>query len=768
MRRRQLIKLGAASAAATSVSWRFGAFSPRSALAAKVAPVQTPLNPNSIPQFAQALPVLTVGAATGIDTLIAGTSEIELDMFETKAKILPPGFVPANALPYAGTTVWSYRHGPLASAPASVDSYIGPVIVTTRGIPTQIRYVNKLGKVADSKLLAYTSSTDLTLHWANPLGQPMMTGNPMAANTAHYNDSIPAVPHLHGGEVPAVLDGGPDAWFTSDGVHIGEGYHSKDSLLAKNYAIYRYPNTQEAGPLWFHDHTLGATRLNVYAGLAGGYWLTDPNLVLPPGLTSTGLQGPGGPELVVPLVIQDRMFDTNGELFFPNVGLNPTIHPYWMPEFLGDTIVVNGKAWPFMQVEPRRYRFLIINGSNARTYELSLINKATSIKGPAIYQIGTDGGYLDAPVKIDPLALKPALRTLVMMPGERADIIIDFAGQAAGTKLLLQNDAKSPYEAGSPPSGTTVGRIMQFQVVGTPPPIDPSYNPALGGALRTGTTTGTQTIVRLPGAIGGPLVVKTPGATQNVQKTRHLTLNEIMGPAGPQEILVNNTKWDGKQLTTPTVPTANPIVGATPKGPNWLTELPDEGTTEIWEIINLTADAHPIHLHLVQFQLMNRQAFNLKNYNAVYAAAFPGGPGLDPMTGMGMNYLAGVYVPAFGPPLAYNTLNAAGAVGGNPDPALFLVGLPLLPAANEAGWKDTVMVSPGMITRFVVRFAPTDQGSLDPGQLYYPFDPSEGTGYVWHCHIIDHEDNEMMRPYSVNAKLLTGTQVRTYVKGTDY
>ena len=143
------------------------------------------------------------------------------------------------------------------------------------------------------------------------------------------------------------------------------------------------------------------------------------------------------------------MFDTNGQLYFPNVGLNPLIHPFWMPEFIGDTILVNGKVWPFMNVAPQRYRFFVLNGSNARTYELFLINKATGVKGPVMWQIGTDGGYLDKPVLIDPNA--KGLNKLVIQPGERADIIIDFSGQTVNTTLLLANTAKAPYPAGAPP-----------------------------------------------------------------------------------------------------------------------------------------------------------------------------------------------------------------------------------------------------------------------------------------------------------------------------
>ncbi|MBP1705426.1 MAG: multicopper oxidase type 2, partial [Chloroflexi bacterium] len=207
-------------------------------------------------------------------------------------------------------------------------------------------------------------------------------------------------------------------------------------------------------------------------------------------------------------------------------------------------------------------------------------------------------------------------------------------------------------------------------------------------------------------------------------------------------------------------------------GKNWISEMPKEGETEVWEIVNLTADAHPIHLHLVQFQLLNRQGFDTAKYNAAYAAAFPGG-GYDHMTGQ--PYAPGTYIPGFGPPLAYDPSPASGnKYGGNPNIAakdakgkfLYLQGTAAKPLPQEAGWKDTVIVYPGQVTRLAVRWAPTDlPASTAPADAFFPFDPNGGHGYVWHCHIIDHEDNEMMRPDEV---VPNAGASRTYVKGTDY
>jgi FtsP/CotA-like multicopper oxidase with cupredoxin domain len=376
-----------------------------------------------------------------------------------------------------------------------------------------------------------------------------------------------------------------------------------------------------------------------------------------------------------------------------------------------------------------------------------------------MWVIATDGGYLDTPVLIDPNATGQqvkagTVKSLVFGPGERYMVIVDFNDPTwitnltaayggtlpATVNLDLQNTARSPFPDGEPARKGTTGRIIQFWVDLTDPGAgaDSSFDPSTGTALR-----GTP-IVRLPGAPGGPAIT-----LANVQLTRQLTLNEVIGAGGPLEILVNNTKWNGQD------PTGTDISGCTPDGiGNCVTETPTEGNTEVWEIINLTADAHPIHLHLVQFQLMNRQPFDVKGYTAVYDGAFP----------------AGVYTPASGPPSAYNANNADGAVGGNPAVTPFLnpKKWPAVPPLQyEQGWKDTVIMYPGEVTRIAVRWAPQDlSNATPPADAFFPFDPSGGD-YVWHCHILDHEDNEMMRPTLVTPNTDAGV-TRTYIKGTDY
>ncbi len=657
---------------------------------------------------------------------------------------------------------------------------------------TDVTWVNELGNAADTGVLAYRFSTDQTLHWADPLNKEAnacaelarqgVVPAPGSACAQNYAGSIPAVVHLHGGEVPAEIDGGPEAWFTSNGVFKGPAFytftgdmedeecdeHRHDSRHSKegpsNRALYRYPNVQQAAPLWFHDHTLGTTRLNVHAGLAGAYFIEDPGIIPKGSTTTSGTPGtcrsdclPANlPPLaqVVPLVLQDRIFDTQGQFFFPadtaggeNFRVNPQ-HPYWVPEFIGDTIVVNGKAWPFVQVEAKRVQFMILNGSNARPYELSIPN------GPPMYVIATDGGYLDRPVEVS------AARPLLMQPGERYEVIVDFAN-FANQNLILRNTARTPLPGGDSPVGTPLEQIIQFKVGSPPTGGDASYNPVSGIPLRTG----KNELVRLVDPTAGALA---PGVL--AEKRRQLTLNEVIQapsiatdpvtgapntpfPGGPFEILLNNTSYEGtkRQDFTP-ITIGRPGERVT----KFVSELPQEGDTEVWEIVNLTADAHPIHLHLVQFQLMNRQDFDTTGYSAVYNAAFA----------------SGSFTPGFGPPLNYGPSSASGGkLGGNPDVTPFLVpGTTTPPQPYEAGWKDTVIMFPNQVTRIAVRWAPTDIGTTAKrARLHYPFDPTDNRGYVWHCHILDHEDNEMMRPYNVKLnRAAPRPKDRPLVKGSQY
>jgi spore coat protein A, manganese oxidase len=387
--------------------------------------------------------------------------------------------------------------------------------------------------------------------------------------------AVRMVVHMHGAKTGPESDGYPEDW-----------------VVPGKSSLYYYPNQQDAAMLWYHDHTLGINRLNVYAGLFGTFFIRDA--------AEDALNLPKG-KYEVPLLLYDRLLTREGQLLYP---VSPDRKSPWVPEISGNAILVNGKLFPYLEVEPRKYRFRVLNASNARFYHLSFANNAP------FHQIGTDQGLVGAPVP---------LTTLEIAPAERADVVIDFSDYR-GTQLVLKNDAFV---------------VMQFRV---------------SSAKVADTSAMPRTLVPVP---------KIP-ESQAVQ-TRLLTLNEYVNKAGnPVMMLLNASNW---------------------KMP--VTEKPVLGSTEIWTLINPTNDSHPIHLHLVRFQILDRQS----------------------------------YVPWM-----FQTKRQLQFLG-SPQPA----------EPNEAGWKDTVRADPHMVTRIIV-----------------PFTGFAGR-YVWHCHILEHEDNEMMRPYEVVA-----------------
>jgi FtsP/CotA-like multicopper oxidase with cupredoxin domain len=499
------------------------------------------------------------------------------------------------------TVLWGYD-----------GSYPGPTIEAERGKPLRARFRNAL----QNQTLLAALPVDQTLHWADPLGakqgaHPHHGGGPRE----RYAGPVPLITHLHGGEVHAQSDGHPDAWYTP-------GFERKGPAFAGEW--HDYPNAQPAATLWYHDHVMGATRITVYAGLAGFYLLREPEL-------ERTLNLPAG-DYEREILIQDRSFDLKGQLRYPQRGNDPAAHPFWNPESFGDAIVVNGKAWPYMNVEPRKYRLRLLNGSNARFFRLRLSD------GRPFVQIGSDGGFMAAPVEV---------KTLMLSPGERADVIVDFSGLGQGKTIVVTNDAVAPFPVGDKPDPRSTGVVMQFRGV----PLTSADASAIPAKL-----------VDVP-ALGAPTL------------TRTLTLDEHIGRKGPHRMLLDGRTW------------SDPV-----------SETPRLGSTELWEIVNLTADTHPIHLHLVQFQALNREALRVKAYTKA--------------------------------PKAQRQL------------ASYLSGKPVLPDANERGWKDTLRANPGEVTRFMVRFAPASGGA-------FPFDATAAPGYVWHCHLLEHEDNEMMRPYAV-------------------
>jgi spore coat protein A len=551
---------------------------------------------------------------------------------------IPTGFAP--------TKVWGYG-GPAKDA--STGQYLGimkttpgPTFDAIRNIPVRVKWINNLVD-STGKPLSSMFAVDSTIHWANP-GKMTMPTQPVKAppfppGYTEAQSPVPTVTHLHGGEVPSVYDGGPDAWFTANGLH-GPTYNTAVPT-DPNAAVYEYPNTQEPTTLWYHDHALGITRINIMSGLVGFYTLRDPAdpiaALLPNG------------KYDVPICIQDRSFLTDGSLYYPDEGSNPEIHPYWQDSFLGNTILVNGKAWPNLNVAQGLYRFRILDASNSRFYQLSFSN------GMGFVQIGSDGGYLKT---------EAPLTSLLIAPAERAEILVDFSNFAPGTKITLQN---SLLTGETDAEKQTTGQVMQFTVIDqngfTPQTLPTDLNPTLTGQFPT---------------------------LQDVTKQRTLTLVEAPGANGTLAMYVDGQRWSAP-----------------------ISEDPEVGTTEEWVIANPTDSAHPMHLHLVQFQIVSRQTFDDTTYMADWTA------------------LNGQV------PLNHTTKNL-------PSLSPYLTGQPNPPAQNEQGWKDTALMYAGEVTTIKIRFAPQD-GST------FKFDATVGPGYVWHCHILEHEDNEMMRPYVVTT-----------------
>ena len=745
--RRTFLKLGAAAGAGALIRWQLdptrGILFKTARAFASVQTQQTPLPGIQIPKFVDRLRTFVGRRVTD--------SSFDVRMFEFQQSVLPDDIYEGLPAPFnAGTYVWGYQVG---GGEETGPTWPGRTVEARSGQTTTVTYVNSLP--FDPVLRRYLT-VDQTIHWADPLHE--------MGSFSPFTGPIPTVVHLHGAEDESAFDGAPEAWFTPDGRH-GKGY-STLYATALNAAVYQYPNGQQSTTLWFHDHALGMTRLNVFAGLAAFYFIRDQ---FDTGRVDNPLRLPAGAQ-EIELMIQDRQFDTNGQLLFPDGVANPSlvdgppgnpgVHPFWIPEFFGDVMCVNGRSWPHLDVEPRRYRFRIVNASNARFVRMGLADSTSGAQGPPLWQIGTDGGLLDRPVQLlgqpEPVATDPSPTTrLFLAPSERADVIIDFAG-VSGRRFTLTNDAQVPFPSGSPLDQADPTRaVMQFRVSLPLSSGDTTYNPATRAPLRGGANQ-EPIIVRLANPTAGTL-----GRGVSPRRTRQLVLFELEGPTGqPVEDLINNTKWRGIRDRAGTPPDF-PIPGSESDSFGqgiWMTELPQVGSTEVWEFLNLTVDAHPIHIHLIQFQLINRQPVAIDpntggpTYTAAWASRFPGGmyAGVKPDGSWGLiTYPPGTIIPGYGPPNDYVTPNADDAIGGNPAFSPFLSGPVLPPNPNEAGWKDVIKVFPGFVNRFVVRWAPqaTLVGDVQPGQNLYSFDPTTGPGYVFHCHILDHEDNEMMRPY---------------------
>ncbi|GJP53227.1 hypothetical protein CLOM_g12405 [Closterium sp. NIES-68] len=491
--------------------------------------------------------------------------------------------------------------------------YPGPVLVAKRGTTTKVKFSNHI----EDK-------------------QHMFTVDPTLMAPKLKNGGVPISVHLHGAETPSKFDGHPMAWHTAFGEQ-GPEFESQE---------HQYPNEQRATMLWYHDHTVGMTAINVAAGMAGLYVIRDPQgeerrlkKWLPRGARQ------------LHLLIADRMFFPNGSMNYPNVGSVPNVHPNWTPGLRGDTIVVNGKVWPYLKVRRAQHRLRMVNAGNARTYNLSFqcaargdYNFNPPLGGPVVpfYLIGSDGGYLAHPLR----------RTSILFaPGVRHDMLLDFNAAPAWCRdVILVNSAPQPFPVGLNADWFT-GVVMRFRINERRPMAAPALPKRLS-------------------------YIPAVDVSQAV-KQRWLEITIIVDPVVNKTITM---LFNNKAYMDPA------------------TETPKVGTSEIWHIINPTFETHPIHLHLVQHRPISRRPINS-------GGLINGSCSLDPSSSK---------------------------------PSCFTGPARPVPR-HEQGWKDTTVAFNDMVTTIFVPFKGQDGKA-------FPFDATEGPGYVWHCHSLGHEDNEMMRP----------------------
>ena len=758
----------------------------------------TKIDPNTIPKFQTQLqrfptyvPTLT---RDGSGHVTQKSYNVSIAQFT--AQQLPAGFPATTLFGYGADTLDGFGQNESFRRTSP-----GPKFEQTKGVPAVITYSNQLNGV-------HPMPVDPTLDWANPNNFPKPSP-PFLAFPPGYSQAqspIPHVTHTHGLEVLPQFDGTPDLWFTAGGIHGPEyvsntytqpssnqsaafWYHDHSFGITRldvgmglsGYSILRDPNNPldvpgNADTLHFEDpylwissvstiqpslstqHTEGAfsvgvnaqgfvslksrpfaltgalsstlaldfflptqqpnpnffgqvqlvvdcpskgvssafigqvdltgrtkgafNRLNfpVPANIASsigsscddfdiavninvpsnatGTYLVD-NLLGVPVQANTPL--PAG-EFEVPLIVQDRSYNSDGSIFYPiaqnpppgTLGATPSVHPYWVLSFDGDTQVVNGTVWPNMNVDRHAYRFRILNSSNQRFDQFQFSN------GMSFKVIGDDGGYLRAPQTVT---------SVLVGVTERVDIVVDFSQFAPGTKIVMQNTEQLQPPVGPAPDPNNDGLVMQFTV-------------------QAGSAVAPKT---LPSTLNS-IATLTPN-----RPTRLLIQNVQLDDSG--DIL--QAELDGQLFHTLT------------------TELPTVGSTEDWMFINTTPLTHNKHVHLIEFQVIDRTPFN----NAQYVADWKAVNG--------------------NPPFTHPTLKL--------DPTPYFTGPATGPQPEESGWKDTVRTPAGQVTRIRIRWAPQQQptGAGTPGQNLFPFDPTDGVGFIWHCHLLEHEDNEMMRPMTV-------------------
>jgi FtsP/CotA-like multicopper oxidase with cupredoxin domain len=643
------------------------------------------LDPETVPKYQTPMLIPPAMPRAGIIASPGGkpTDYYEISVRQFQQQILPAG-LPA-------TTVWGY--GPVrARSGRGLLLHNAPslTIEAMHDRPVRVKWINDLVD-ADGGYLSHLLPVDPTLHWANPPGgttgrdtRPEFTETP-----GPYTGPVPLVTHVHGAVgVGDESDGYAEAWYLPAANDIPTGYATAGTWYAffaakaaasygvgwgPGFATFQYPNPDRASTNWYHDHTLGMTRLNVYAGPAGFYLIrggpdgdkavldsrSGAVAVLPsPAPRENDKFPPNKTYYEIPIAIQDRSFDSDGSLFYPDsrtffdgiVGdylPDGPFSPIWNPEFFGNMMMVNGNTWPFQTVEQRRYRLRLLNGCQSRF----LILDFNQIPGVEVWAIANEGGFLTAPVNLT----ATNGNRLLMGLAERADLVVDFTNVPVGDYVLANVGPDEPFGGGTPgvdfepadPAAT--GQVLQFRVV---PPVGPDP------------TTPPQ-FLQLPPVAPLPAEQRTrPLALIERAATGHDAADEEL--EGPVEALLGV------------------VTAGMAEERLWMdvvSENPGVGDTEVWEFYNTTGDAHPMHIHEVAFEVVNREGLVLD----------ADGEAVQPVQ------LDGVVMP---------------------------------PESWETGVKDTVVALPGQVTRVRAHFN-------HPGQ------------FVWHCHIVEHEDNEMMRPYRI-------------------
>ncbi|MFI9508299.1 multicopper oxidase family protein [Nocardia sp. NPDC052566] len=493
------------------------------------------------------------------------------------------------------------------------QAHLGPTIEVRAGTPLpRTVFANELGEHL------FAGDIDLDVHGTAP---------------ADLHQARIVV-HLHGGPNPPDSDGHPLHTFTPG-----------------QEQAYDFGNDLDAATLWYHDHAVGITRLNIYAGLAGMYWVRDE---WDTGLPDNPLGLPSG-DFEIPLILQDKLFYPDGE---QRVHLSMMLPRNLRGGgFAGDVLCVNGKAWPNLTVGRGLYRFRMLNAAVMNDFHVFFAN------GMPFWVIGSDRGLLDRPQQV---------RALLIGPGERYDLLVDFSGMAPGERVELRNDAQITIFAQADGSHL-VPNVMSFTV-----DERPAFDAPVPAVLR--------------GAPGLP-PARVPIARDEVTLVRTATMNEPLEPRQPGlSFNLNNLTFDSDDI-----------------------EMPEQGAVEQWNLVNVTETAHTLHLHLVRFQVLGRHGYNPFAYKLAYPSPPP-------------------------------------AVRWTPDAEPFLLGAMAGPRPHETGWKDTVHCPPFQVTKILVRFPTEAELGFDPDREFaMDHHGAPLRGYVWHCHLGDHEDHQMMLRYRVVA-----------------